>query len=1242
MGNSNQKKNSINRFETHDIAQGIPGGFFIYHADGNEELIYVNDVILQLFQCETTEEFRKLTGNSFRGIVHPDDLEWVEESIARQIASDPRGLDYVEYRIIQKDGSVRWVEDFGHFVHSESEGDIFYVFISDITERMQERDKERISHQKMMDAANSREKQYITAITSDAVALYEVNLTKDLIEGRAVQYGKNGEEPLLEPLGLSSPCRYTDFVKRWGKQLIASSRQDYYDHFSPEYLLLCYEKGNLDPWYNYWVKDAANNWIYIHQVFVLTEDTLTGDILAIALLKDHTDIKKKMEENIQQSEMIQALCVDYTNVYWVNLSRDTSYAYRMSSLIIRDFGNRFQEGSYWEHIRTYVETVVYEPDREMLLARAKPEYLMKVLETEVSCTVNYRVERDGAVTYYQMKVSRVQSAGEDVEVVVGFGNVDREVRSELEQRKQLEDTFEIISGLSREYDFIGLIESESGSMSVYKNEDESMKTEDILSGQKSYYDAVSAYGKYVIAEDREIWFTFTRMENVMEQLEQKPIYSVNVRSMGKDNKRIDYVQFNFTRVSPKEKGGQLVMARKVITETIERELRQRNLLRRYELLFVSATADVYSNLLRVDLETWDTIRMDIKQENYAREDMGKWERYLERRLQEIAVADRENVRKTLSPGSFEAAKVGDKLVCSYESIPHEENDSARYYSVTARVQGEGKQRFATIFTIDNTELVEKERKQKQLLENALAQAQHANSAKTTFLSNMSHDMRTPMNAIIGFSAIAASHIDNTERVRDCLEKIMSSSNHLLSLINDILDMSRIESDKVQIQEKECNLSEQLHSLVNIIQPQVKAKQLEFFIDTFNIKNENVYADPLKLNQILINILGNAVKFTPAGGIISLRIRQEPCGQKGFGVYEFSVKDTGIGMSREFVEHIFEPFERENTTVRSGIEGTGLGMAITKNIVDMMGGDIEVNSVKGKGTEFLVRLRFRLQEDNGAGQRIAEMEGLRALVVDDDFNTCDSVTRMLGEIGMRSEWTTSAREAVFRAQKAHDEQDPFHTYILDMNMPEQNGIETARRIRKVVGEDIPIIILTAYDWADLEEEAKEAGIAAFCSKPLFMSDLKNVLLKANHLTGTEADLAEQSFTREDFSGKRVLVVEDNELNREIAAEILKEAGFVVEMAVDGSDAVCMVEKSEENYYDIILTDIQMPVMDGYEEVVAIRSLPRRDVAKMPIIAMTANAFEEDKALALKCGMNGHIAKPLDINAMFEILSRYLKG
>ena len=430
----------------------------------------------------------------------------------------------------------------------------------------------------------------------------------------------------------------------------------------------------------------------------------------------------------------------------------------------------------------------------------------------------------------------------------------------------------------------------------------------------------------------------------------------------------------------------------------------------------------------------------------------------------------------------------------------------------------------------------------------------------------------------------------------------------------------------------------MHNLVNIIQPQVKAKQLQLFIDTFEIANEDVIADALKMNQVFINLLSNAVKYTPAGGMITFRIMQKTTFRHGYGDYTFIIKDNGIGMTEEFVRHIFEPFEREASTTKTGIQGTGLGMAITKNIVEMMNGTIEVESERGKGSEFRVQLSLKLQDTEKNAQQIQELHGLRALVVDDDFNTCDSVSKMLKQIGMRSEWTTSGREAAYRAKVAYDEGDSYHTYIIDWQMPETSGIETARKIRASVGEEAPIIILTAYDWTDIEDEAKEAGVTAFCAKPLFMSDLKSALLVANNLV--EKEEKEAAWTQADFDGKRILLVEDNELNREIAEEILEETGFVVETAPDGTDAVDMMKNAEEYYYDAILMDVQMPIMDGYEATRTIRAMSRKDVKDLPIIAMTANAMDEDKEAALKNGMSAHLAKPIDVDAFISILGQFL--
>ena len=525
------------------------------------------------------------------------------------------------------------------------------------------------------------------------------------------------------------------------------------------------------------------------------------------------------------------------------------------------------------------------------------------------------------------------------------------------------------------------------------------------------------------------------------------------------------------------------------------------------------------------------------------------------------------------------------------------------------------------------------------LQVAVEKAESANRAKSTFLSNMSHDIRTPMNAIIGFTTLALSNIDDTDRVKDYLGKTLASSNHLLSLINDVLDMSRIESGKIHLEEVEVNLSDVLHDLKTIVSGQIYAKQLELYMDAMDVTDEDVYCDKTRLNQILLNLLSNAIKFTPAGGTVSVRVRQLAGKVHGCGQYEFRIKDNGIGMSPEFAQKIFEPFERERTSTVSRIQGTGLGMAITKNIVDMMGGTIEVQTAQGKGTEFTVCVPMRAQTEQRLVEKITELEGLKALVVDDDFNTCDSVTKMLVKVGMRAEWTLSGKEAVLRARQSIEMSDVYHAYIIDWRLPDMNGIEVTRQIRSL-HDDTPIIILTAYDWSDIEVEAKAAGVTAFCSKPMFMSDLRETLMSA--LGQKPADAVQRLLPEKnaDFKGKHILLVEDNELNREIAQEILQEYGFLVDSAENGAVAVEKVSTAAPGSYDLVLMDVQMPIMDGYTATRKIRALDDPARAKLPILAMTANAFDEDRRNALESGMNGFLSKPIVIGDLVQELHKIL--
>ena len=525
------------------------------------------------------------------------------------------------------------------------------------------------------------------------------------------------------------------------------------------------------------------------------------------------------------------------------------------------------------------------------------------------------------------------------------------------------------------------------------------------------------------------------------------------------------------------------------------------------------------------------------------------------------------------------------------------------------------------------------------LKEAYRAAENASRAKTEFLSNMSHDIRTPMNAIVGLTAIAGANIENPDKVIECLGKTTKASRHLLGLINEVLDMARIESGKMSLAEEDFNLPELVDNLITLTKPAIDEHRHNFEVHVDRIEHEAVCGDSLRIQQVFVNLMSNAIKYTPDGGNITFSIKEKPNGFSELGCYEFSIADNGIGMTPEFQKIMFEPFSRADDHRTTKVQGTGLGMAISQNIVNLMNGSIKVDSAPGKGTRITVTIYLKLQESEKEQEK--ELLDLPVLVVDDDKTCCESTVATLKDIGIAGEWVLTGREAVERCHARHETGRDYFAVILDWKMPEMDGVETARKIREQVGKDVTIIILTSFEFSEIEEEARAAGVDAFIAKPLFRSRLTATLRQFT--SGKKEKSARsllESFAKTDYTSKRILLVEDNELNREIAAEILGMTGVAVDIAENGKVAVEKVMAAPEKWYDLIFMDIQMPIMNGYEATAAIRSLPGGR-GKVPIIAMTANAFAEDVQLAKNTGMNEHIAKPLELDKLNDVLKQWLQ-
>ncbi len=958
-----------------------------------------------------------------------------------------------------------------------------------------------------------------------------------------------------------------------------------------------------------------------------------------------------LEEDLYQSAF-DVFTKELTNVFRVDPRTGIATILKAEPYIVRDFDTDATRTFHWENVLArYVKERIHPEDRAASYENMRLQSIEKALESAREHSGNYRVVEGGKISNFHYSFHKSASGAY---IIAGFRNIDSFLKEHLEQekkekeiemrhRKEMEEQLSLLNALIRNFRNVYLANYNDGSGRILKI-DENYPVAEIQSLKDKVFPFEPAVrlwaSKYVHEEDRENIIQVMSLDNIRKQFATKREITGNYRSV--ERGALHYYQYVIVKI---DDDGRLVCGFQIIDDIIAEHLREEKERRAKEEILqkereerselIGAVATIYSTIFNVLIPThgYEILNSVAKMGEVAAR-KGRFDDAREQIIEAFIAPDmRKEVNDFLNLDTLPARLEKANTIIQEYRNPEGVWFEARF--IVKKRDEQGKAIEALYVTRDISAEKSQELRQEAALRDALLLANHASRAKTTFLNSMSHDIRTPMNAIIGFTALAEAHLDNKEAVGEYLSKIHTSSAHLLSLINEILDMSRIESGTVKLDESSVHLPDVLHDLRTIIQGQINSKGQYLYIDAIEVRHEDVITDKLRLSQVLINIAGNAIKYTPAGGKIAIRLSELPSNKEGYATYRFAIKDNGIGMSSEFKDKVFDAFSRERTSTVSGIQGTGLGMSITKNIVDLMGGSIEVESEQGKGSEFTVQVDFKLAEKEISNDPIPELVGERALVVDDDIVSCQGVCALLRQIEIRAEWTTSGKEAIIRAKEAKELGDGYKVCIVDYLMPDLNGIETIRQIRRAIGDEPTMIILSAYDWSEIEEEAKEAGVTAFLAKPIFASDLRLAL------SGKEVEAEEEEEeTKVDCAGKKALLVEDNDLNREIARSILKDMGMEVDEAKDGIEAVSMIAKADENRYNIVFMDIQMPRMDGYTATREIRTFKNNRKANLPIFAMTANAFEEDRQKAFEAGMNGHIAKPIDAKSIAKAIAPFM--
>ena len=1113
-----------------EIGRHMPGGFFIYKAQQPDELLYANKAVIDIFGCDDLEDFKKHTGYTFKGMLYPDDYQKVTDSINEQIEKSEDDIDYVEYRIIRKDGSIRWVDDFGHYTHTEAYGGIYYVFISDITEKRQRMESDLAVRNAVIEALSE--------------SYHTVWLINDVTSGSFSLYrgDTNGETA----------------------------------HYAP-------------------IKDALGQMKY--------------------------DEAKKY----------------------------------------------------------YIRTTVADEDKERLQTELTMENIVSHLEENPQWNINYlRRMDDGSSRYFRIEFAKVNMPDGKMGVVCGFKDVDDEVRENLAIRKTLleakkaeEDNRRLVEQVetaAKLADLMGSVASLLSNMPAMSFSKDA-KTGKYLACNQSFaeYAHKSSPEEVVGLTDYEIFDAVTAAHFVQDdkkalEMDKPHIFFEDVPDAMGNMRNLQTTKLKFTDAS-----GRLCtlgmcvdvtkMTRIKAAEAKQQELEERialqdklleeERLRAQQKSMITALASDYWSVYYVELDTDEGVCYQSHADADNTLEVGQHFRYLDTFT---AYADKyitgqyhDEFLDFIKPDSIRSGLKEQRvisyryMVCrngkeSYEMIRFagvrhpEDRDDHFVHAVGACITDVDAETRRTL-------------EQSRALSEALSAAEEANRAKTVFLSNMSHEIRTPMNAIIGLDNIALSDPDISEKTREYLGKINSSAQHLLNIINDILDMSRIESGRMTIRNEEFSFSKALEQVNTIISGQCRDKKVSYECTVDPAVRDYYVGDDMKVRQIMINILGNSVKFTPEGGTVTFSIDLIACFD-GRSTLRFVMKDTGIGMSREFLPKLFDTFSQEDSSTTGKYGSTGLGMPITKNLVELMNGNIQVESEKGRGTTFTVTVTLNDSQRKAVDTRKGQLKPseMTVLVIDDDPVACEHAKLVLDQVGVSCDVALSGAQGIEMAKMRYNRAEPYDLMLVDWKMPEMDGIETTRKIRSIVGYETAIIILTSYNWDDVADEAKRVGVDTFVPKPLFASSVMGEFTEAFRKKHESADNGK---TAVDLSGRNILLAEDVNVNAEIMMMVLSMRSMNVDLAENGQAALELFEKSDVGHYDAVLMDMRMPVMDGLEATRRIRALDREDAAQVPIVALTANAFDEDVRRSMQAGLNAHLSKPVEPEILYQTLERLIK-